>query len=151
MKMEIDLTGIKGLRSTKSTTKINWDISTEGMTAIENISTPLPKGARRDWTETADVILAEIEKDVHENDIQIDIPKAGLDGYLIYLLQMSTTFPTTMKGTGPTINGIKTPQHNGSGYDRLRAGLVEFMADREIIWTGSEWDKGETRVIFNVI
>ena len=151
MNLTIDLTGIKALKSTKSRAKAQFEISAAGMTAIENISTPLPKGARRDWSETADVILAEIDVDPSDDDIVVDIPATGLDGYLTYILKMATTFPMTMKGAGPTINGIKTPAHNGTGYDRLRDGLVAFMAEREITWTGDGWAKGDATVIFNVI
>ena len=112
------------------------------------------QGVRRDWDETADVIM-ECWGDRFDGmtEIEIDPVTANqLTPYMRYVLRLGCGSSGVFAGTGPIVAGVKTPHSTGSGYDKQRDALFDAMlasgitrqtADTKSGYTGT-WVLAET-------
>ena len=102
-------------------------------TAIASVSSPVPKGGRRDWYHTARVILNNIPQDAVVREVE-EVPQDAVSGYQSYLLMMGHRFQGVLKGNGPKIGGIQTPTASGESYEKSRENLLEALDDVGIRW-----------------
>ena len=119
------------------------------MGKIRSISSPVGKGARRDWRETGQEIMGIIGNG--EKGDKIEISSSDLTGYQEYLLRMGNRFPGVMKGNGPRINGVQTPHHNGDGYQSQRDILKTGLRDEyQIDHNGRGWTMKGKPIYFDI-
>ena len=103
-------------------------------------------GQRRDWDETADVIM-ECWGNRFDNmtEIEIDHTTASqLTPYMRYILRLGCGSSGVFMGTGPIVAGVKTPHHTGSGYEKQREALLAAMHEAGITRRTADTKSGYT-------
>ena len=131
--------------------KVNVATSTsQGVTNLpDELQTKLAKvcaprnGQRRDWDETADVIM-ECWGDRFDHMTEIELDASQLTPYMRYILQLGCGSSGVFMGTGPIVAGVKTPHHTGSGYEKQRDALFGAMQDAGVTRQVAETKSGFT-------
>ena len=117
--------------SSRSSGGIQVTLTTEQRTMLEDMCAPTG-GSRRDWAALAEVI-DDLTKSQFASLPIIEVARDGLSAYQQYCVALGHINSSIHLGTGPTIAGIRTPAHTGTGYDRDRRAVQQGLAANGIV------------------